>query len=92
MVSEVFAGAPGLVDGVHNAEVMAAHGADVIVLNLSSVHGPQGCDFAIGAERITAMYRADRRETCPSPRYLSRTGSKLTFENAVGRVGLEPTT
>ena len=37
MVSEVFAAAPGLVDGVHNAEVMAAHGADVIVLNLGDV-------------------------------------------------------
>ena len=34
MVSEVFAAAPGLVDGIHNAELMAAHGADVIVLNL----------------------------------------------------------
>ena len=34
MVSEVFAAAPCLVDGIHNAEVMAAHGADVIVLNL----------------------------------------------------------
>ena len=34
MVSEVFAAAPGLIDGVHNAELMAAHGADLIVLNL----------------------------------------------------------
>lgn len=34
MVAEVFAAAPGLVDGVHNAELMACHGADVIVLNL----------------------------------------------------------
>jgi|SRR5918994_2897885 hypothetical protein len=34
MVSEVFASAPGLVDGVHNAELMAAHGADIILLNL----------------------------------------------------------
>ena len=37
MVAEVFAAAPGLVDGVHNAELMAAHGADVIVLNLVEV-------------------------------------------------------
>lgn len=34
LVSEVFAAAPGLVDGVHNAELMAAHGADLIILNL----------------------------------------------------------
>jgi hypothetical protein len=34
MVSEVFAAAPGLIDGVHNAELMASHGADIIVLNL----------------------------------------------------------
>jgi len=34
MVAEVFAAAPGLVDGVHNAELMACHGADLIVLNL----------------------------------------------------------
>ena len=34
MVAEVFAAAPGLVEGVHNAELMATHGADVIVLNL----------------------------------------------------------
>ena len=34
MVSEVLASAPGLVDGVHNAELMAAHGADIILLNL----------------------------------------------------------
>ena len=34
MVAEVFAAAPGLVEGVHNAELMAAHGADIIVLNL----------------------------------------------------------
>ncbi len=34
MVAEVFAAGPSLVDGVHNAEIMAAHGADVIVLNV----------------------------------------------------------
>jgi len=34
MVSEVFASAPGLVDGVHNAELMATHGADIVLFNL----------------------------------------------------------
>lgn len=34
MVAEVVAGAPGLVEGVHDAEVVAALGADVVVLNL----------------------------------------------------------
>jgi hypothetical protein len=33
MVAEVFAAAT-LLDGVHNAELMAAHGADIVVLNL----------------------------------------------------------
>lgn len=34
MVAEVFAAGTSLLDGVHNAEIMAAYGADVIVLNL----------------------------------------------------------
>ncbi len=34
LVAEVFAGGSSLLDGVHNAEIMAAHGADIIVLNL----------------------------------------------------------
>lgn len=34
MVAEVFAAGAGLLDGVHNAEIMAVHGADIIVLNL----------------------------------------------------------
>lgn len=33
IVAEVFANSTGIADGAHNAEVMAAHGADVIILN-----------------------------------------------------------
>jgi hypothetical protein len=33
IVAEVIAGAPGLVDGVHGAELVAAMGADIVILN-----------------------------------------------------------
>jgi hypothetical protein len=33
LVAEVVAAGPGLVDGVHNAELMAAMGADIVILN-----------------------------------------------------------
>lgn len=47
IVAEVFAAGPGLLDGVHNAEVVAAHGADVVVLNLieSAWISPDTWDF-----------------------------------------------
>jgi hypothetical protein len=46
IVAEVIAGAPGLADGVHNMEVLAALGADLVILNfIEGVMAGDGWSF-----------------------------------------------
>jgi hypothetical protein len=46
IVAEVIAGAPGLADGVHNMEVLAALGADLVILNfVEGVLSDRGWSF-----------------------------------------------
>jgi hypothetical protein len=61
IVAEVVAGAVGLVSGVHDAEVVAAVGADVIVLNLIETATGQGGWLFPGLGLVSSLGDLARR-------------------------------
>lgn len=61
MVAEVVAGATGLVAGVHDAEVVAALGADVIVLNLIETALTDGGWIFPGIGAVATLGELSRR-------------------------------